>query len=146
MTHTFIFEPGVWEGRGKISFSMAEDQLPFKMRWTVLPKDNDQYLFSQLVEVDDFTEKMNNSFCVSSVDENGFMIELENHLVGKVEGKGVINDHVLAWEFRENEQGFEGFEIYEKSGDDYKMRAEFSAGEGLRTYVRGIISKVESSV
>lgn len=119
---------------------MAEDQFPFVMRWNIEPSEEGLYRFDQLVEVDDFTENMHNHFVVSKVGESSFNIALQNHLVGKVEGKGVINDNVLAWEFRENEQGFEGFEIYEQKGDVYLMRAEFSAGDGLRTYIKGKIA------
>lgn len=139
----FIFEPGVWEGRGEISFSMAEDRLPFQMRWTVQPDIEGKHLFSQSVEVEEFTENMRNNFCVSEVKEDSFVIELENHLVGKVEGKGVLSPEVIAWEFRENEQGFEGFEIYEKVEGGYKMRAEFSAGDGLRTLIHGEIQRLD---
>ena len=122
---------------------MAEDRLPFDMRWTVQPTSDGKLCFSQTVEVEDFTENMCNNFCVSEIKADAFEIQLENHLVGKVQGKGVINPNALAWEFRENEQGFEGFEIYEKIDGGYKMRAEFTAGEGLRTFVHGTIKKIE---
>lgn len=142
MSHNFIFEPGVWEGKGVISFSMAEDKLPFVMRWTVQPEADGKHSFNQTVEVEDFTENMRNNFCVSEVKSDSFQIVLENHLVGSVQGKGVISPNALAWEFRENEQGFEGFEIYEKTEEGYKMRAEFTAGDGLRTFVFGELSRV----
>ncbi|MCH9611489.1 MAG: hypothetical protein S4CHLAM81_09250 [Chlamydiales bacterium] len=123
-----------------ISFSMAEDKMPFVMSWRVHPENEQGHLFSQTVEVDDFQETMRNNFCVSEVKSDSFVIELENHLVGRVRGKGVISSDAVAWEFRENEQGFEGFEIYERQGDGYKMRAEFSAGDGLRTFIFGTIT------
>ncbi|MFN0064626.1 MAG: hypothetical protein ACKVOH_00130 [Chlamydiales bacterium] len=140
--HLFIFESGVWEGAGEIFFSMAEDRLPFVMSWTILPAQEEKIYFNQVIEVGDFTDKMHNNFCVFDVKEKEFIIELENHLVGRVGGKGVLNPLVLAWEFRNNDQGFEGFEIYERKNDGYTMRAEFTAGEGLRTYVKGSISKI----
>ena len=142
MSHDFIFEPGVWEGKGVISFSMAEDRLPFAMRWSVQPESDGKLCFSQLVEVEDFTENMSNHFSVTEVKSDSFLIKLENHLVGAIEGKGVISPKALAWEFRANEQGFEGFEIYEKTETGYKMRAEFTAGEGLRTFVFGELSRI----
>ncbi len=140
--HGFIFEPGVWEGHGTISFSMAADRLPFNMRWMVQPEVDGKLCFNQVVKVEDFTENMQNHFSVMNVKSESFVIQLENHLVGKVEGKGVLSRDVLAWEFRENEQGFEGFEIYEKMEGGYRMRAEFTAGEGLRTFVHGTIKKI----
>ena len=33
-------------------------------------------------------------------------------------GNGIINDKVIAWEFRVEDLGFEGFEFYEKQSDN----------------------------
>jgi uncharacterized protein (DUF2147 family) len=83
---------------------------------------------------------MRNNFCVFNVTSSDFKIELENSIVGKVVGKGVIGPKVIAWEFRRKDQEFEGYEIYElQESGSYKMRAEFTAGDGLRTHVEGFI-------
>lgn len=143
--HTFIFAPGTWEGEGTITFSMAEDALNFKMRWTVLPREDEEVFFNQVIEVDSFSEKMRNQFCIFNITETQFGIRLENHLVGKVVGSGLISPTIIAWEFRNPDQELQGFEVYEKQGDgSYKMRAEFTAGEGLRTCVRGYIEKTQN--
>jgi hypothetical protein len=139
--HKFIFSPGAWEGEGVITFSMAEDTLPFKTQWTVLPEEEGEIFFSQSIEIDGLKEKMRNQFCIFETTEAHFEIRLENHLVGKVVGKGVIDSKVIAWEFRDPSQEFEGFEIYELQRDGtYQMRAEFTSGEGFRTTVRGTIA------
>lgn len=141
--HTFILSPGVWEGSGIISFSMADDVLHFKTRWTVLPQEEGKIYFSQLLDVNEYTDKMQNSFCISDLSQDKFHIQLENQLAGKVQGEGLISPQSIAWEFRRKDQEFEGFEIYERQEEGtYKMRAEFTAGEGLRTFVKGFIEKI----
>ncbi len=138
--HKFIFTPGVWQGEGQITFSMAEDELVFKTRWTLAPKEGERILLSQTIEVDNVPDKMVNNFAISDMTASSFVIELENNLIGKVQGKGVVDEKTIAWEFRNTPQQFEGFEIYELQPDgSYKVRAEFTAGEGLRTYVKGTI-------
>lgn len=141
--HAFIFQPGVWEGSGKISFSMADDELDFTMRWTILPAEENKIYFNQLITIPDLSQTMKNNFCISNITQKAFNIELENQMVGKVYGKGVIDAGIIAWEFREPNQAFDGFELYElQENKHYKMRAEFTGGEGLRTYVRGTITSI----
>lgn len=142
MTHAFILQPGRWEGKGTITFTMAEDVLNFTMTWTVLPEDNGRIHFSQEIDIDTFAEKMHNHFYAEKVTPSSFEIILENNIAGKVLGKGVIDAKVVAWEFARKDQEFEGFEVYELQGDgSYNMRAEFTAGDGLRTKVKGSIEK-----
>ncbi|MCH9627521.1 MAG: hypothetical protein S4CHLAM2_11620 [Chlamydiales bacterium] len=141
MTHRFILTPGIWEGAGQITFSMAEDILDFTMRWSVLPLEEEKVEFHQEIVVEGLADTMRNHFCVSSLTPSAFEIELENKIVGKVVGTGVISSQVIAWEFRRKDQEFEGYEIYELQEDDsYQMRAEFTAGDGLRTCVQGAIA------
>lgn len=142
MSHAFIFAPGVWKGEGKITFSMADDELDFKVTWIVLAKDENKIHFSQEVDLIGVGEKMRNQFCVSSITSEKFEIQLQNQLVRKVVGVGLINSHTIAWEFHNKDQEFEGYEIYDLQDDgSYHMRAEFTAGEGLRTHVKGWIRK-----
>ncbi|NGX53711.1 MAG: hypothetical protein K1000chlam4_00428 [Chlamydiae bacterium] len=138
--HLFIFTPGVWKGEGQITFSMAEDELIFATKWTLGPKEEDRILLSQTIEVDNVSDKMVNNFAITDMTATSFLIDLENNLIGKVQGKGIVDEKKIAWEFRNTPQQFEGFEVYELQPDgSYKVRAEFTAGEGLRTYVKGTI-------
>lgn len=138
--HPFIFSPGIWHGEGAITFSMAEDELPFSMQWQVDALSIGEIHFSQIVDIENFAEKMRNSFRIWNIEQKAFQIELENSIVGKVHGQGVFEEQLIAWEFRKNDQAFEGYEIYQLQRDgSYKMRAEFTAGEGLRTFVKGNI-------
>lgn len=120
---------------------MAEDELDFTMRWTILPMEDETIYFNQQISIPDLGQTMKNNFSLSLSGPKAFTIELENQMVGKVRGKGVIDPTIIAWEFREPNQAFDGFEIYElQEGNHYKMRAEFTGGEGLRTYVNGTIA------
>ncbi len=139
--HPFIFSPGVWEGSGTITFSMAADILEFTMRWTILPIEEHQIHFHQEIDIKTFPEKMSNHFTLKPVSPTAFEILLENTIVGKVVGSGLISPTSIAWEFRRKDQDFEGFEIYELQPDNsYKMRAEFTAGAGMRTTITGQIA------
>ena len=70
---------------------------------------------------------------------------LENALMGTVTGTGVIDKETLAWEYRDPEQDFEGFEIYKKTGEnDYEMRAEYAAEDNARTYINCKLWKEKS--
>ena len=67
---------------------------------------------------------------------------LENEALGKVQGKGLISEKVIAWEFRMQDIGFEGFEFYEKLDDkNYLMRAEYATADQFRTVINGKIWK-----
>ncbi len=121
---------------------MAEDELDFVMRWTVLPLEQEQIFFNQSIEIPSLSQTMKNNFTLSKLSGDRFTIQLENQVIGKVFGKGVIDQGLIAWEFREPEQAFEGYEVYELQDDNtYKMRGEFSGGDGMRTYVSGSISR-----
>lgn len=125
---------------------MAEDILNFSMSWTILPEEEGKIYFNQVIAINDIADRMRNNFCVYNMTASEFEIDLENAIVGKVIGKGVISPKVIAWEFRRRDQEFEGYEIYElQENGSYKMRAEFTAGEGLRTHVEGFIDPSSSN-
>lgn len=142
MMHAFIFAPGVWEGSGTISFSMLEEVLEFNTTWLVLPKEEGNFYFNQEIEIKTFPEKMRNRFTLHPLSDSAFDIVLENQIVNKVVGSGLIDPMTIAWEFRRKDQDFEGFEIYELQPDgSYKMRAEFTSGDNMRTFVSGTIAR-----
>lgn len=121
---------------------MADDVLNFVVNWTVLPIEEGKIYLNQVVAIDGFAEKMRNTFTIFDVTPSSFEIELENHLVNKVAGKGVIGPQGIAWEFRRKDQDFEGYEVYElQEGGWYKMRSEFTSGDGLRTSITGSIDQ-----
>ena len=50
----------------------------------------------------------------------------------------MIDDKVIAWEFRDPDIGFEGIEFYEKQSDtEYLMKAEYATADQFRTNIQG---------
>lgn len=137
--HSFILTPSLWLGEGKIVLNMVDEELAFFTRWNVSNKDpTGQIDCVQEIQVKGLSDMMLNQFIFTNVTASSFNIELENQALGKVIGSGVINDKVIAWEFRLSELGFEGFEFYEKQEDDtYLMHAEYSTSDQFRTLIRG---------
>ena len=81
---------------------------------------------------------MHNEFFIYSLAGGEFAIDLENQALGKITGKGLINEKVIAWEFRIEDIGFEGFELYEKQDEkNYLMRAEYATNDQFRTLIQG---------
>lgn len=144
--HPFIFEPGKWIGEGKIKFSSALEDVKFYTKWNI-PKSGEKIgkpemvICSQQVEMQGNNEQVINRFYFHSFTPTSFGIELENDLVGKVQGKGIIDDKTFAWEFR-GHPGFEGFEVYELlDNGDYMLHAEYASPDQFRTIIDGRIWK-----
>ncbi|MCB1107602.1 MAG: hypothetical protein KDK76_05870 [Chlamydiia bacterium] len=140
--HPFIFKPGSWLGEGKISLSMTEEKLPFFTRWKVPKPDEKGRVDSvQEIQISGLSDVMQNQFAFYDITRKGFHIELENQSLGKVVGKGMINDKLIGWEFRLDHLGFEGFEFYEISEipDTYLMHAEYATNDDFRTVIHGKI-------
>lgn len=137
--HPFLLTPAVWLGQGKIKLSVAVEELVFFTRWSVAEADAEgRIALIQEIQIKGLPEIMHNEFTLSSLAQGEFAIELENEAVGRVTGSGVINDKVIAWEFRVEDIGFEGFEIYEKQeGNNYLMRAEYATNDEFRTLIEG---------
>lgn len=138
--HLFIYTPGVWLGQGKIRFSMSAEELNFYTRWTIEKKENNIISCLQEIEVEDVPDKMINKFTFSKFQKEKFSVSLTNDILGSVEGTGLIDDNVIAWEFRGQNLDFEGFEVFEKEGEDrYLTKAEFSSKDQMRTLIEGTI-------
>ncbi len=137
--HAFILQPSAWIGEGKILLNMVEENLGFFTRWSVShPDASGKIECVQEVQIKGLSEVMFNQFTFFDLTPNSFVVELENQALGRVQGKGLINSQVIAWEFRVPELGFEGFEFYEKQPDNsYQMRAEYASSDQFRTLIQG---------
>lgn len=137
--HPFLLTPTDWVGEGKIQLSMVDEQLAFTTKWTSSKKDaNGHIQCLQEMQIKGLSEGMQNQFSVFDITPGNFIIELENIALGKVVGKGLINDKLIAWEFRSQELGFEGFEFYERQANgDYLWLAEYATKDQLRTVIQG---------
>src|ERR1700734_4063321 len=96
--HHFIFAPGIWEGSGTITFNMAMDVLEFTMRWIILPIEDQKIYFHQEIDIKTFPEKMRNHFTLFQTAPTAFEIQLENQMVSKVIGSGLLTPSSIAWE------------------------------------------------
>jgi hypothetical protein len=139
--HLFIFTSGMWNGEGKISLNMVEEELGFYTRWNVIEADQGKIECIQEIQVKGLSDIMLNQFSFSEVTANNFTIVLKNQALGSIVGSGLITDKVIAWEFRIPDIGFEGFEFYEKDGEDYLMRAEYATRDQFRTLIQGKVWK-----
>ena len=141
--HAFLLSPGVWLGEGKIVLSMVQEELSYVTKWSIMPPDGEGRIEClQEIQIKGVADVMHNQFSVFDLTSNLFQIELENQSLGRVGGKGLIDDKVIAWEFRLSEVGFEGFELYEKQKDDsYNIRAEYASSDDFRTVIQGRLWK-----
>lgn len=139
--HQFIFRPGKWLGEGDVSFNTSSEKLHFYMRWEIAEKKEGKLVCEQLVEMQGVNEKVRNRFILSEITPAAFAITLENDLVGQVEGKGVIEEKSIGWEFRAG-SGLEGFETYKlRDNDEYEVHAEYASPDQFRSIIEGRIWK-----
>ncbi len=135
--HPFLISPGNWLGQGTIRVSEADEVLRFYSRWAIAHGE-DVIQCTQTVEMEGGADHVINHLTFSEMENGKFHIDLENAMLGEVEGEGLIDEMTLGWEFRHSEQGFEGFEIYERQeNDEYKLKAEYISSDGTRTMIEG---------
>jgi hypothetical protein len=141
MKHTFILKPNFWIGEGNITLNMVEEDLSFYTKWQI--SDNElagKIKAVQEIQIGGISENMRNELTFFDFKEKDFSVEMENMNVGKVIGKGVLDDKLVAWEFRSRELNFEGFETYYLQEDgSYVMHAEYVTEDQFRTQIEGRI-------
>jgi hypothetical protein len=137
--HVFILSEQEWLGEGNIRLSMVDEPLHFQTHWNNKKKDSSGLIEClQKIQIKGISDVMHNQFLIYDLNNNQFVIELENLALGKVIGKGIIKEKLIAWEFRASELGFEGFELYERQADgSYLMSAEYATSDQLRTMIQG---------
>lgn len=140
-SHDFIFNPGIWIGEGKITFSTSPEFIKFYTRWQISQETPQQTKAIQVVEMHGVPEHVVNIFIFNRLSPTSFSVFLENELMGKVSGTGLTTENTIAWEFR-NQTDMEGFEVYEiQDNGDYLLHAEYSSTDQFRTIVDGLIWK-----
>ncbi len=139
--HTFIFSPKPWMGEGVITLNMVEEELGFFTKWNIQDKDFAGKIQStQEIQISGIAENMKNELIFYDFSENKFSVEMENMNVGRVVGTGVYDDKLIAWEFRENDLNFEGYETYHLQPDgSYMIHAEYVTSDQFRTQIDGRI-------
>lgn len=140
--HIFIFQPGTWIGEGKIAFSASPESVRFYTKWAIDTENNGTVSAEQQVEMQGSEPNTKTQFSISDITPSSFVIELDNETLGKVTGTGVIDQKTIAWEFRANGEGLEGFEVYElQENGDYMLHAEYASADQFRTIIDGRIWK-----
>jgi hypothetical protein len=137
----FIFCAGQWLGEGKISFTASPEFLKFFTKWQISEKESGVIQAIQTVEIIGMSESVINTFKVYEITSTTFSISLENPTTGLLKGRGLVDDEVIAWEFKNGDIA-QGFEVYEKQKNgDYFLHAEYGGNDGYRTIVEGLVWK-----
>lgn len=135
----FIFIPSVWLGEGKISFSASSEFLKFYTKWQIQEKNPGIMQGIQTVEILGVEEQLVNTFTFKEITSTSFHVILENNIIGQFSGTGLRDEHLIAWEFK-NQLSFEGFEVYEQQENgDFFLHGEYGASAQFRTIVEGLI-------
>lgn len=141
MNHGFILSPGTWSGEGKINLNMIEEELMFNTNWTVQPQDfAGKVLCTQEIQIQGLSENMRNELTFYDFQTKQFAVDMENQNVGRIVGTGVLDEKMIAWEFRNSETNFEGYETYTLQPDgSYLMRGEYVTADQFRTQIEARI-------
>ncbi len=140
-SHSFIFSPGNWYGEGKILLNMVEEELIFNTNWTVQNKDfTGKVTCAQEIQIQGLSENMRNELSFYDFQQKTFAVDMENQNVGRIVGTGVYDEKMIAWEFRNNEMDFEGYETYNIQPDgSYHMKGEYVTNDQFRTQIEAQI-------
>ncbi len=135
--HTFIFNPGAWAGEGKIVLNMVEEELLFNTNWAVQNKDfSGKVTCAQDIQIQGLSENMRNELTFYDFSTKQFSVDMENQNVGRIVGTGIYDEKMIAWEFRNSDANFEGFETYTLQSDgSYHMRGEYITSDQFRTQI-----------
>lgn len=146
-THSFIFSSGHWTGEGKITLNMVAEDLFFQTHWEVQERDFvGKVTCFQDVLIAGLNESMRNELTFYNFQGKSFSVDMENPNLGRIVGSGFFDEETIAWEFRNHEVDFEGFESYALQPDgSYLMKGAYLTNDQLRTEIEARIwQKVES--
>ena len=139
--HSFIFSPGIWQGEGKIVLNMVEEELIFNTNWAVQDRDfSGKVTCAQEILIQGISENMRNELSFYDFQPKTFSVDMENQNVGRIVGAGVYDEKMIAWEFRNNDMNFEGYETYNMQPDgSYHMKGEYVTNDQFRTQIEARI-------
>ena len=139
--HSFIFSPGTWFGEGKIILNMVEEELIFNTNWSVRSTDfAGKITCSQDIQIHGLSENMRNELIFYDFYSKKFGVDMENQNIGRIVGTGVYDEKTIAWEFKNNDMNFEGYESYILQPDgSYHMHGEYVTSDQFRTKIEARI-------
>lgn len=148
--HSFIFEPGIWLGQGKVRIQQSSDFVNVYMKWDFSPADEKGGIAcKQYVEREGVKDILCNALYFLPMTPVIFSVELTQDGAEKSSGFGFINAERIAWEYlkkaeetKEIETFLEGHESYilQQNGE-YLCQAEFSSGKEYTTHLEGVLWK-----
>ncbi len=146
--HGFILSPGTWSGEGKILLNMIEEELIFNTNWIVQQKDfSGKVQCSQEIQIQGLSENMRNELTFYDFQSKQFAVDMENQNIGRIAGVGLLDEKMIAWEFRNSETNFEGYETYSLQEDgSYLMRGEYVTSDQFRTQIEARIWPQSSEI
>jgi hypothetical protein len=146
--HSFVFSPGSWSGEGKIVLNMVEEELLFNTNWSVQDRDfAGKVVAAQEIQIQGLSDNMRNELTFYDFQAKTFCVDMENPNIGRITGTGLYDDKTLAWEFRNNDMNFEGFETYEIQPDgSYLMRGEYVTSDQFRTRIEAHLTQRKDGV
>lgn len=140
--HKFPLFKGHWLGNGSVDLSMTKEKLKFSMRWNIQQLTKDQLEASQEIAIHGMSDPVKNKFYFYNITPNHFTIRLESPDLGEVIGQGIIRKKIIAWEFKQADPFFEGYEVYTLLDDGaYDLVAEYATLENYRSKITGQIWK-----
>ena len=141
MNHVFVFSSGTWFGEGKILLNMVEEEIVFNTNWAIQNRDfAGKVVGAQEIQIHGLTENMRNELTFYDFQDKTFAVDMENQNIGRIVGTGVFDDKMIAWEFRNNDMNFEGYETYTLQHDgSYMMKGEYVTSDQFRTQIEARI-------
>ncbi len=120
---------------------MVEEELVFNTNWAVQNKDfAGKVSCAQEIQIHGLSENMRNELSFYDFQNRTFSVDMENQNVGRIVGTGVYDDQSIAWEFRNNDMNFEGYETYSLQPDgSYHMKGEYVTSDQFRTQIEARI-------
>jgi hypothetical protein len=139
--HSFIVSPGSWSGEGKILLNMVEEELLFNTNWAIQQKDfSGKVQCAQTIQIQGLSENMRNELTFYDFQTKTFAVDMENQNIGRIVGTGVFDQKMIAWEFRDNQMDFQGYETYLLQNDgSYLMHGEYVTSDQFRTQIEARI-------
>jgi hypothetical protein len=146
--HSFVLSPGSWYGEGKIVLNMVEEELLFNTNWSVQDRDfAGKVVAAQEIQIQGLSDNMRNELTFYDFQPKTFCVDMENPNIGRITGTGLYDEKTLAWEFRNNDMNFEGFETYEVQPDgSYLMRGEYVTSDQFRTRIEAHLTQKKNEV
>ena len=127
---------------------MVEEELLFNTNWSVQDRDfAGKVTAAQEIQIQGLSDNMRNELTFYDFQHKTFCVDMENPNIGRITGTGIYDEQTVAWEFRNNDMNFEGFETYAIQPDgSYVMRGEYVTSDQFRTRIEARLAQRKNEV